>query len=186
MRTFRATLFLSGLCALSACGGGGSDGVLPLSYAEGSAAALALFDEVAALPGTVALPTSGTARYEGFAQIDPDDGVDRILLSRLQIDLDFRTAAIDGELDNFVWQDEERVSGEVDISNGAITGTQLEFDLNGILEDSVGRATIAARATAVFQGEEADGLLGGANGTFAREGAAPVAIDSSFVAARVP
>jgi hypothetical protein len=159
------------LVALTGClgGGGGGGGVVdpvPLTFSEmnrdGDVLAAAFARTTITSPAT--LPTSGTAVYRGFADIDPNPG--GTILGQMDMAVNFGTNRVSGEIDNLRTAN-STIPGQITIANGVINrdaGTNFaafEVDLGGSITDGQGRLAVSGDMDGAFHQQ---GALVGARG----------------------
>lgn len=158
------------LLALAGCmGGGGGGGFVdpaPLTFSEmdrqGDVLAAAFANSTITSPAT--LPTSGTAVYRGFADIDPNPG--GTILGEMDMDVNFGSNRVSGDIDN-LRSANSTIPGQISISNGVINrnaGTNFaafEVDLGGSVTDGQGRLAVSGDMDGAFHQQ---GSLVGANG----------------------
>lgn len=158
------------LMALVGCmGGGDDDGIVdpvPLTFSEmdrqGDVLASAFANSTITSPAT--LPTSGTAVYRGFADIDPNPG--GTILGQMDMDVNFGTNRVSGDIDNLRTANSS-IPGQITISNGLINrnaGTNFaafEVDLGGSITDGQGRLAVSGDMDGAFRQQ---GTLVGASG----------------------
>ncbi len=170
------------LGALAGCsdGNGGSEpppSVTDAGYDVAFDEAVALFDEATAagLTPLDALPTSGSATYDGVMYLDtgfvePGPDGDNELLGDLRIGIDFGNPrdAVTGRVTDFVDEDDQRYAGTLTLSNGDLAPREdpvLIADMDGTLTAPDGTDyAIEADLGADFFGEDHEFVVGGVGG----------------------
>lgn len=136
--TIRISIIASGLL-LAACQSSTSPtGFGDLSFEELNT----LSAQQATLTRTAAaMPTTGTAQYNGFANIglhtDQDNMWTAAALGEVVVNTNFDAGTLTGTIDNFVYYDQSPISGSMVISNGIITGDTFTAQADGTVATSV-------------------------------------------------
>lgn len=165
------------MAALSACGSSGGSSSSNASFndmARKGNALIAKYED--AEPTRVAdMPTDLQASYRGVAAFSDVPDVDYIaenaeIMSDIQLNADFRTGAVDGELRNFRFYDNDRIAGTVAVRNGAISGNMLEADLAGDLTYGGGAERVTGALAGMFVGPQAEAVAGAMAGQIGNEG----------------
>ncbi|MGP9804113.1 transferrin-binding protein-like solute binding protein [Paracoccus sp. NSM] len=164
-------MMLGGMMALAACSGsGGSDNPVA-EYAEDAARAERIIDDTERLNGTsaAAMPVRGRAEYDGVVGLafgGAPASLERAeMIGELDLDADFGTGTISGEMDDFNTRDGRKLEGELRISDGRITGSGFSGATSGALtggSDAPGR--IDATFSGEFLGSDADAIAGTGSG----------------------
>lgn len=116
--------------------------------------------------GNIAMPASGTARYEGIAEHfhrpDPKGTSvgQEIMMSQVVMTADFGSGRAEGAMGGFRRQDGGPVDGLIAIGNGVITENSLSADLSGSMTVDGDQRAIDGTLDARFAGDGADGLRG--------------------------
>ena len=167
---------------LAACGGGGgsgSDGGLPgaptpieqLRIMESYYTNQGRLNARAAQEGTLTMPTSGTASYEGVAKHyhRPDPaGTNRgqvTMFSPVVMVADLESGQLEGAMGDFRREDGRSVDGLVRIENGTIRGGEISADVAGSMTIDGSRRDVAGTLEGVFVGRNAAGMSGTYNAT---------------------
>lgn len=202
--TVIAAILLSG-CMGSSGGssssppGGGGGGVPPgQTFDAHDPAAVAMDERVAAMSATQAMPTSGQARYDGYAFIEmsetgqnvrPGDAGYEAVLGQMALSADFASGGVTGRIHNVGVEEGPTLSGQLDISEGRLTGNGLTGKVSGTLTGSdMGDVTADLGMDGRFRGNDADAVVGGFTGDvmFGNGQNRVVGGDSGFVAERTP
>ena len=112
-----------------------------------------------------AMPTSGTATYNGVAAFSdvPDAAYiaeNAEAIAALRLEANFEDSTIGGEMDNFVDYDNDRAQGSVQITNGTISGNTFGADLDGDLTVDGDTATVSGNMEGAFVGADASAVAG--------------------------
>lgn len=195
-------------CLLAACGGGGGSGgggsdgtpvVEPppqIAASLGPAAAALLTDH--ANPVTYAdpadVPTSGSARYEGYAYgvlSNSSDAITDNLIGALTLTTDFGSDSFSGRIDTLRNTDDQPLTGQLSVSGGTFdragnpnSDSTLQVSLSGTVTDTGNRSLeIGAVLEGDFLGNGAEAVGGELLGTVTHNGTTQN-IDGGFIAAR--
>jgi hypothetical protein len=161
MRTV-SYLILCG-AALSGCGGSSTG---TIGYDQVELNALNLYSSLSNLPitGTGDIPTSGTANYAGYIAVVAPGYAS---IGDLNLNVGFASGSIAGSAGNFIDNSEERISGTLKVTNGAINRNadpfsdyQFSAELNGVLSDSAGNAAVSGDMYGDFLGQDANAMAG--------------------------
>lgn len=176
-------------------GGGGGGGVPPgQTFDAHDPAAVAMDSRVAAMSATQAMPTSGQASYDGYAFIEmsetgqnvrPGDAGYEAVLGQMALSADFASGGVTGRIHNVGVEDGPTLGGQLDISDGRLTGNGLTGKVSGTLTGAAMGDVIAdLDMDGRFRGNDADAVGGIFTGdvTFGGGGALIVGGDSGFVA----
>lgn len=164
---------LAAFLLLTACGGGGGDG--PRSPAEvardfsrNGARAAQIAAATAAMSQTpvAAMPTGGRAEYDGVVGMAfgaaPGSIAVATMVGDLDLDADFATNRITGELDDFDTRDGRELNGALRVSNGRISGSTFSGDISGNLG---GRGRVPGAVNGTISGEFRGADAGAIEGT---------------------
>lgn len=176
----RAAVAASALL-LAACGGGGSSSgggapggpspIEQLRLMESYYTNQGRLNARAAQEGTLTMPTSGTASYEGVAKHyhRPDPaGTNRgqvTMFSPVVMVADLGSGQLEGAMGDFRREDGRSVEGLVRIENGTIRGGDITADVAGSMTIDGSRRDIAGTLEGVFVGPNAAGMSGTYNAT---------------------
>lgn len=173
------------LAALAGCSDGSTSGnggsepppVTAAGFDVAFDEAVALFEEAtdAGFTPPEALPTSGSATYDGVMYLDtgfvePGPDGNHELLGDLRIGIDFGNPqdAVTGRVTDFVDEDDQRYAGTLTLSNGDLALTDdpaLVADMDGTLTAPDGTDyDIEAGLGADFYGEDHEFVVGGVGG----------------------
>lgn len=180
-------------------GGGGGGGGLPgETFDAHDPEAVAMDSRVADMSATPAMPTSGQARYDGYAFIEmsetgqnvrPGDAGYEAVLGQMALSADFASGGVTGRIHNVGVEEGPTLSGQLDISEGRLTGNGLTGKVSGTLTGSdMGDVTADLGMDGRFRGNDADAVVGGFTGDvmFGNGQNRVVGGDSGFVAERTP
>lgn len=141
VRTKWAAVLCLGAVALAGC----EDGIVD-RVDDYNARALAyneMRSDVLATPGSVIMPTSGSAEYNGFATLLIDTPTDSALAGDARIAANFGTRTLSGDMTNFIGSVDgspyTAFNGSLAIRNGQIgvsTANSFNGDLTGTLSSS--------------------------------------------------
>jgi hypothetical protein len=157
--------------ALSACGGS-SLGAFDQKLERGNAL-VAKYAETERTP-TEAMPTTGSATYEGvaaYSSVEPDSEEALIAnpeyLSNVRLTATFTDdgGSIDGDLSDFITAENEVVDGGVHVTNGTISGTNFSADLSGNLALGGTTGVVDGGMSGSFFGDDAEAVHGYMGGT---------------------
>ncbi len=165
LRAGAGMIFVSGLAA---CDPGETINLDPsLTYDQMYTQGKVIFEAVDATPVTPVadMQPSGTATYAGVAALSSapltnsiDDGE---LLATVQLDANFNSGDLSGQMGNFRDSFGDSFDGTLDINSGQVTGNTLSADFSGQLTPSVGdTVTYDGGMTGQFRGATG-GLVGG-------------------------
>jgi hypothetical protein len=132
---------------------------------------------------TTNMPSGGEASFEGIALMSLPNP---FLLSRVTLQADFDAGTIGGTFSDFERSSGAQIEGTLAISNGAISGNTLSFDLDGVLSGAVDGVVDASSQNATFKGDGAQGVDGDLTGTFTGTGFPATSINGRFLAERTP
>lgn len=175
-KTMLALLAIPLMAALSACGssGGGSSSTASFDeMARRGNALIAKYED--AEPTQLAnMPTDLKASYRGVAAFSDVPDADYIareaeIMSDIELNADFRSGAVDGELRNFRFYDNDRIAGTVAVRNGAISGNMLEGELAGNLTYGGGTERVSGALAGMFVGPQAEAIAGAMTGQIGNE-----------------
>jgi hypothetical protein len=112
-----------------------------------------------------AMPTSGTATYNGVAAFSDVPDAEYIAenaeaVAALRLEANFGNNTISGKMDNFVDYDNERADGSVQITNGSISGNTFNANLNGSLTVDGDTASVTGDMAGGFVGANANAVAG--------------------------
>lgn len=179
-------------------GGGGGGGPPGQTFDAHDPAAVAMDGRVAAMSETQAMPTSGQASYDGYAFIEmsetgqnvrPGDAGYEAALGQMALTADFAGGGVTGRIHNVGVEDGPTLGGQLDISNGQLSGNGLSSKVTGTLTGSdLGSVTADLDMNGTFRGDGAAAVGGNFTGdvTFGGGGVLIVGGDSGFVAERSP
>lgn len=156
------------------------------------------FDTIAADAGilgtqipAVPVPTTGTAQFEGIAQVTiaiPGSNPG-LLAGDLTLDANYRRGTVTGDITRVFDSAGESYSSDLDI-NGSLRGsdfTPLDARLTGTLTDGQSNTwTADAQVDGAFAGPSAEYVAGSINGTATVAGGGQTAITGQFVAEEQP
>ncbi|MFV0408261.1 MAG: transferrin-binding protein-like solute binding protein [Paracoccus sp. (in: a-proteobacteria)] len=173
----RMTIFVAAgsLSLLAACGGsgggGGSDSPAN-EYSEDAAHAGSVIASTASMNRTSAasMPTTGRAEYDGVVGMAfggaPGSLANAQMLGDLDLDANFANGTITGEMDDFNTSDGQRINGELRLTNGAITGSQLSAGVSGNLTGgSTSPGAVNGSVDGEFLGNGASAVQGSGSAT---------------------
>lgn len=181
-------------------GGGGGGGGLPgETFATHDPAAVAMESRIDAMSETQARPTSGRANYDGYAFIEmnmtgqnvrPGDEGYEAALGQMALTADFAgEGSVTGRIHNVGVEEGPTLGGQLDISEGRLTGNGLTGKVSGTLTGSdMGDVTADLDMDGRFRGNDADAVVGGFTGgvMFGNGQNRVVGGDSGFIAERTP
>lgn len=163
---------------LAACGGGSGDDSPPPTLDDFDTLTSdfdGLLGQYLSSPATLPaeMPISGSATYAGSAvftdvSINPNDAInDPRSAANVELLADFTTAEIDGRFYNFRSVDpNERISGQLDVVNGAIDDNLISGTLAGtLIVDGAVEDQTGATLTGNFNGPDYERLGGLVVGT---------------------
>ncbi|SHL77468.1 hypothetical protein SAMN05444389_101292 [Paracoccus solventivorans] len=201
--TVVAAILLSG-CMGSSGGssssppGGGGGGVPPgQTFDAHDPAAVAMESRIDAMSETQARPTSGRANYDGYAFIEmnmtgqnvrPGDQGYEAVLGQMALSADFAGGGVTGRIHNIGVEEGPTLGGQLDISEGRLTGNGLTGKVSGTLTGSaMGDVTADLDMDGRFRGNDADAVVGGFTGgvMFGNGQNRVVGGDSGFVAEQI-
>ena len=180
-------------------GGGGGGGGVPRgeTFATHDPAAVAMESRIGAMSETQARPTSGRANYDGYAFIEmnmtgqnvrPGDPGYEAVLGQMALSADFAGGGVTGRIHNVGVEEGPTLSGQLDISDGRLTGNGLTGKVSGTLTGSdMGSVTADLDMNGTFRGNDADAVVGGFTGDvmFGNGQNRVVGGDSGFVAEQI-
>ena len=175
-------LFLGFLVVSNVSGcGGGSSGSSAASYSELSSSGINLITRLNQMPATseAAMPTGGSAVYDGvvaysFSSFDPVQiAQNPDTLSNLELRANFGSGTVSGSATNFRSAYGIDIDGALNISNGAIRGSEFAADLGGTLREDGVNVTYNGELAGGFLGESANAVAGG--------GAANAFVDGMYI-----
>lgn len=165
------------MAALSACGSSGGNSHNSASFNDMARQGNALIAKYQDAEPTRAadMPTDLRATYRGVAAYSDVPDIEYIaenaeIMSDVALNADFRTGAVDGELSNFRFYDNDRISGSVAIRNGAISGNMIGADLAGDLTYGGGTERVTGDLAGMFVGPQAEAVAGAMAGQIGNEG----------------
>lgn len=159
IKTILAFASLPALALLTACssGGDGGNSAGSVSFADMAGQANALLTRVEDydLTPVADMPTDIKATYRGVAGFSDVADADYIvenaeIMSEVEMNADFRTGSVTGELSNFRYYDNDRIDGTVAIRNGSINGNDLRADLSGNLNYGEGTERVTGDLAGSF------------------------------------
>lgn len=133
---------------------------------ERLAASQAMANRLAAQGDTVVMPTSGTARYDGYGLLSATSSPDDVaVIGTATVNANFASNTLSGTVGDFVGQDDENVdqrfSGSIALTNGIIgvgTASGIEMDYSGVLEGNDDSIVVDGVMTGAFAGTGAAGI----------------------------
>lgn len=171
----RAITTVGVLLLLAACGGsGGSSSGAPegpsaidqLRFMENYHTNQRRLNARAAQAGTLTMPSSGTASYEGVARHvhRPDPAGSSkgqvTMFSPVVMVADLESGELEGVMGDFRREDARSVDGLVRIENGTIAGGNIVADVSGRMTVDGSRRDIAGSLDGQFVGPDAAGMSG--------------------------
>lgn len=171
MNTRHVLAVLAASLALGACGSSGSYGTGASGAATGAFSSdLSQAQRLVAANSTL-MPTApdmlpgGGARFDGKVAMvfgtNPASFEAADLLGDVDIEADFRTGALTGWLDDFNTKDGGHVRGDLDMTNGRITGNAFTADFDGRLTGpATAPGTVSGTLEGSFLGNGARGVEG--------------------------
>lgn len=172
---FTGAIAVLGLLAACSGSGSGSDaGSTPgtgsgtgdgPSFSALSAEAMSLMEQSEDSTATPVadMPTSGSASYSGvagFAEGRNAGTDDVVIMSELSMEADFASGEVTGEMGNFRDDENNALSGSMEIQNGEISGNELSGNVDGEVTYGGTVGTVDLDMRGEFSGEEGS-LLGG-------------------------
>lgn len=142
---------------------GDGDNAPRATYAELAAEADAFEREVVPLDNTegATLPTAGSSTYEGVVTFGEVFRSMPAMAGEITLEVDFEDSSLSGTAENFVTEDEEEVSGSLDIEDGRVYRESNLIDGNNALGAFVsGRLEVGDGAAYDFNGGLQGELLG--------------------------
>lgn len=161
------------LSALAACGGGSGGGDNPVAeYATDSDRAARLVAETSASnpTGVAGMPTRGRAEYDGIVGMafggQPASLSEAAMIGEVDMNADFATNRITGELDDFNTRSGKEIRGELRMTNGRINGSGFSGDIAGRLTGGPrSPGNVSGNISGDFLGEDAASIAGQGSAT---------------------
>lgn len=160
------------LAACGSSGGGGGSASFNAMAADGRD----LFDKYADAEVTPVanMPANTQATYRGVAAYsdvpDPDYLMEYSeVVSEVELNANFSTGALGGELNNFRTLANERISGSVALRNGEIAGNEIYADLSGNLGYAGESLEVDGLLLGAFVGNNAQAVAGATAGYIGNE-----------------
>lgn len=165
-KTFGSIAALFAVLGLSACGSSSDndDNDVAPNFARVASENAAMRARVDAMGETAAMPTQGTATYEGTGAFNVGGGQDADMLADLRLNADFASNQVGGEFSNFIGRDGRQIDGEVAIDASTRNGNAFDAIASGTLNDG-GAKDVNMTMEGAFQGAEAEAVKGTLNGT---------------------
>jgi hypothetical protein len=209
MKDFQFTLTVAAVsmvAILSACGSSGSSGGGSGSGSgssgggSGSGSTASFYDKLADgdrlarrldqldLTPSANMPASGTATYVGLigVEYDPGPGFANYdeAVGDLRLSADFSNSTITGSMANWVGRDAGRFSGQLDVTNGSITGNELGAVARGTLSANGQRGDVRLEMDGGFLGNSGQGVAGMVDGSVTYRDGYRGAVEGIFGAER--
>lgn len=174
MMKIKSTAMFGVLSVLAACsggsGGGGDNPVAEYASDSGRAARLVAETSASSSTGVAGMPTQGRAEYDGIVGMafggQPASLSEAEMIGEVDMNANFATNRITGELDDFNTRSGEKIRGELRMTNGQINGSGFSSDISGRLSGgSRSPGNVSGNISGDFLGENAASITGQGSAT---------------------